>query len=79
MEDRAHLDRDYNAARRDGTLDSRDPVAIAGDDGKYVDMEIANSKDADVSSRQHRSSSGGMAGLKKRIGSLRHKGKGSEE
>jgi hypothetical protein len=77
MEDRERIDSDYAAAKRDGTLDTRDPIAIAGDDGKYVDMEIANSNDADIQSRPRRGSS--ITGtLKKRIGSLRHKGKSHE-
>ena len=54
--------KDYHDQERSGTLDRRDPVAIAGDDGKYVDMEIANAK-----------RSGSLSGLKKRIGSLRKK------
>ena len=78
MEDRAHIDESYHAAKRNGTLDERDPVAIAGNDSKYVDMEIANSKDADVGSRPGRSGSL-TANLKHRIGSLRHKGKSHDE
>ena len=68
MQDRAHVTRDYEEARRNGTLDTRDPVTIAGGEGKYVDMEIANSHDTDINR------SGSLKGtLKKRIGSLRGK------
>lgn len=78
MEDRAHIDSDYAAAKRNGTLDPRDPVVIAGGEAKYVDMEIANSNDADIQSRPRRKSS--LTGnLKRRIGSLRHKGKSHDE
>jgi hypothetical protein len=78
MEDRAQIDADYHEAQRRGTLDDRDPVVIAGDDSKYVDMEIANSHDNDIHSRPKRT--GSLSGaLKKRIGSLRHKGKAHEE
>jgi hypothetical protein len=76
MEDHAHLMKDYHKAERDGTLDRRDPVAIAGDDGKYVDLEYKNSgmsKDADASMRRSSSLRHAGEGLKKRIGSLRHR------
>ncbi|KAK3706294.1 hypothetical protein LTR37_012809 [Vermiconidia calcicola] len=69
MEDRAQLTRDYKDQERDGTLDQRDPVHIAGDDGKYADMEFANSKDTDAGHKH----SGSMGGLKQKIGSLRHR------
>ena len=60
LQDRAHL------KKRNGTLDDRDPMVIAGGEGKYVDMEIANSKDADIVNSRN-----SKGNLKKRIGSLR--------
>jgi hypothetical protein len=76
MEDHARLMKDYQKAERDGTLDRRDPVAIAGDDGKYAELEFKNSgmsKDADASVRRTGSLRQAGEGLKKRIGSLRHR------
>ncbi|EMC95133.1 hypothetical protein BAUCODRAFT_157635 [Baudoinia panamericana UAMH 10762] len=76
MEDRADRMRDYRTAERKGTLDTRDPVEIAGDDGKYVDMEYAAYKnDRENEENVQRSGSLRAAGasLKKRIGSLRHR------
>ena len=69
MEDRAPLMEDYHRAERKGTLDQRDPVEIAGDDSRYVDMEIANSRDTDAGGMKK--STGGS--LKHKIGSLRHR------
>lgn len=73
MEDHAHLNRDYHRAERDGTLDPRDPVTIAGDDRKY--HELARTNDTDL---QHNMNRGGsikksMGSIKRRIGSLRHR------
>ena len=73
MEDRAHIRKDYHDAERKGTLDQRDPVEIAGDDGKYVDLEIANSPEASGSGSNVKRHSGIGGSLKKRIGSLRKK------
>ena len=62
--------KDYNKKKANGTLDDREPVHIAGDDGKYAEMEFANSRDTDAGVRR----SGSLReGLKKRIGSLRKK------
>jgi len=74
MEDRAGIDRSYHEAQRKGTLDTRDPVEIAGDDGKYADLEFKNMRDnyESSSSDPHRSKSV-KESLKKRIGSLRKK------
>ena len=71
MEDRAHLTEDYHRAERKGTLDQRDPVEIAGDDGKYADLEFAAAGSSN-NGRARRSSGGVGGSLKKRIGSLRH-------
>lgn len=72
MEDRAHLNKDYKERQRNGTLDSRDPVEIAGGEQAYADREIAEmSKDADAGGVKK--SVGGS--LRKRIGSLRRKNK----
>jgi len=61
---------DYDRSARKGTLDTRDPVEIAGDDGKYADLEIAQAQAS--SSSRPRGSSGIGSKLKKRIGDLRH-------
>lgn len=80
MEDRAHLMKDYHTAERDGTLDKRDPVAIAGDESKYVDAYYANSKDNDAARMGGIGRSGSIKeGIKKRIGSLRHRKHGSHD
>lgn len=72
MSEGSQLRHDYNAAKRNGTLDTRDPVQIAGGESKYVDMELAHTHDTD----SHKRHSGGLReGLKKRIGSLRKKGR----
>jgi len=69
MENRAHLNKDFHKQQRKGTLDSRDPVEIAGSDARYAELEYANvAKDAEYDQK-----SGGLSGLKKRIGSLRHR------
>lgn len=69
MQDSAALRKDYKRQERQGMLDKRDPTAIAGDDGKYADIQAAN--DTDI----HRKSSIRAAGdsLKRRIGSIRRK------
>lgn len=74
MTDHAKISNDYHRAARKGTLDARDPVAIAGDDGKYAELEIANAR-ASTSDDVKRTGSLRAAGenLKKRIGSLRHR------
>jgi hypothetical protein len=77
MEDRAHIDADYRKAKRDGTLDKRDPVKIAGDDAKYAELEFANTTDADAEYMGGMTRGGslrkGVGSLKKRLGSLRHR------
>ncbi|KAF2766886.1 hypothetical protein EJ03DRAFT_329657 [Teratosphaeria nubilosa] len=78
MTDRNGIDKAYHQAQRDGTLDKRNPVDIAGDDRRYVDLEFAN---ADNSNAEYAggidvgqsSLKKGMGSIKKRIGSLRHK------
>ncbi|KAK5124264.1 hypothetical protein LTR85_001967 [Meristemomyces frigidus] len=72
MEDREHIAKDYHKAERKGTLDSRDPVEIAGDEGKYADMEHANSAHAIAYEDGLRRHGSLKEGLKRRIGSLRH-------
>lgn len=80
MEDRAKISQEYHNAQRKGTLDDRDPVRIAGDDGRYADLEIANTKDNDAGGNLRRGGSLRAVGdgLKKRIGSLRKKHKDDE-
>ncbi|KAK3111610.1 hypothetical protein LTR53_012952, partial [Teratosphaeriaceae sp. CCFEE 6253] len=74
MEDRAHLMKDYHKAERKGTLDRRDPIAIAGNDAKYAELEHANvAKDADLDMKRGGSLRHAGEGLKKRLGSLRHR------
>lgn len=68
MEDRTHLMKDYRDQRRKGTLDQRDPVEIAGDDSKYVDMELSNTTATETGGKHPH-----LDGLKKRIGSMKHK------
>lgn len=64
LQENSHLMKDHNKNKE------TDPVHIAGDDGKYVDMELANTHDTDAGIRR----SGSLReGLKKRIGSLRKK------
>ena len=76
MQDRSRVSRDYHEAERRGQLDPRDPVEIAGDDGKYADLEIANIRAAEATSSDANMSRGGIKGsLKKRIGSLKKKGR----
>ena len=69
MEDRTHLMKDYREQERKGTLDQRDPVLIAGDDGKYADMEIANANDYDNGVK----GDGVRGSIRKKIGSMRKK------
>ncbi|QIW95860.1 hypothetical protein AMS68_001378 [Peltaster fructicola] len=73
MSDRAQLTKDYHKAERNGTLDTRDPVVIAGGQSRYVDLE--HEREREYSSNVNRSSSLRLVGegLKKRIGSLRKK------
>lgn len=73
MSDHSLLNKDYHRKERDGSLDQRDPINIAGDDAKYVDLQRAN--DTDLHRDMHRTGSLRHAGdsLKKRIGSLRRK------
>ncbi|KAK5108843.1 hypothetical protein LTR62_007733 [Meristemomyces frigidus] len=77
MEDHAHLAKDYKNAKARGTLDERDPIAIAGDDRKYADLAYKNGGEQEDKDNQIHRSSGSIRhvgeGLKKRIGSLRHK------
>ena len=79
MEDRTHIGKDYHAAERNGTLDRRDPVEIAGDDGKYVDLEMRNGADTgDVTSFRSEMKSE-LGSLKKRIGSLAKRNKDRDD
>ena len=73
MEDRAHINQDYHRAERKGTLDARDPVEIAGGDRKYAEMEHANRSSAREDDNDMRRKGSLVGGLKKRIGSLRHR------
>ncbi|KAK6396861.1 hypothetical protein LTR81_025873 [Elasticomyces elasticus] len=71
MGDRSHINKDYHRAERKGTLDTRDPIEIAGNDAKYAELEQANVRkdyEADVGRKNSV-----VGGLKKRIGSLRHR------
>jgi hypothetical protein len=74
MDDRSHLMKDYRQREREGTLDRRDPVEIAGGEGNYADMQIAAAakQDGDVEPAVKKS---GHESLRKRIGSLRKKNK----
>lgn len=67
MSDRSHI----KGKGRD-PIDKRDPVDIAGDEGRYSDLQYAADTDAHV----NRTGSLRKAsdGLKRRIGSLRGKG-----
>nr|POF26020.1 hypothetical protein CFP56_22168 [Quercus suber] len=80
MEDRAQLMKDYHQAERDGTLDKRDPVTIAGNESKYNDAYYANSKDNDASKMGGIGPGGSIKEeIRKRIGSLRHRKHGSRD
>jgi hypothetical protein len=74
MDDRSHIMKDYRQREREGTLDRRDPVEIAGGEGNYADMQIAAAakQDGDVEPAVKKS---GHGSLRKRIGSLRKKNK----
>jgi hypothetical protein len=72
MEDHAHINRDYHHAERDGTLDKRDPVAIAGGDRKYHELARTNDTDLQYDNGRHDIKKG-FGSIKKRIGSLRHR------
>ena len=61
LEDRAR-------SSQNGTMDHRDPVAIAGGEGKHVDMQLAN---ADTSESRVRTN--GIGSLRKRLGSMKQK------
>lgn len=68
MSDRSH------GHRKSGSKDLRDPVLLAGGEGKYQDMEFAATNDHDAGGNAGIQRSGSLrAGLKKRIGSLRKK------
>lgn len=71
----SNLTKDYHNAERNGTLDKRDPVDIAGGQERYVDLE--HKREREYTSNINRTSSLRAAGegLKKRIGSLRRKNK----
>lgn len=73
MSERSQLKKDFETAERNGTLDKRDPMDIAGGQAKYVELE--NKNDKEYNSNINRSSSLRLAGegLKKRLGSLRRK------
>ena len=75
MTDRSGIDRAYHEQERKGLLDSRDPVAIAGNDSKYVDLQNKNmGNEHEPDGVKHSGSMGhAVQGLKKRIGSLRHR------
>lgn len=76
MEDRQHINQDYHRAQRKGTLDARDPVEIAGNDAKYAELEHANRPRAydEGQDTGNIARSGSLReGLKRRIGSLRHR------
>ena len=72
MDDRAGINREYHAAERKGTLDARDPVEIAGNDGKYAEAEMANYGNNDTVRRTGSIRAAGDS-LKRRIGSMRHR------
>ena len=70
MQDGRTLRKSYDQKQREGPIDSRDPVDIAGGQDKYVEMESARTRDNDAGVKR----SGSLRdGLKKRIGSLRKK------
>ncbi|GAB7364437.1 hypothetical protein MBLNU230_g4978t1 [Neophaeotheca triangularis] len=74
LQDRSHLKKEHREAGQKGKLDARDPVEIAGDDGAYADLQHANDRDLPNSSAGGIGRSGSLkAGLKRRIGSLRHR------
>lgn len=74
LEDRSHINRDYEDAKKRGSLDDRDPRHIAGDDSKYADAQFANMRDNYKSSESEIHRSGSLKeGLKKRIGSIKKK------
>lgn len=73
MQDSTTIDREYHRAERDGTLDTRDPIAIAGNESKYIELELKNGKDYDSDLRHADSLRQTGSGLKKRFGSLRKK------
>lgn len=75
MDDRSHINREYHDQQRKGKLDPRDPVEIAGDDGKYVDYQIRNGAEQGDVHGVRQDLREGMGSLKKRIGSLRHRNK----
>lgn len=52
------------------SLDQRDPVEIAGGEGRYADLQYA----ADVDAHPVKRSGSLRDGIKRRIGSLRKKG-----
>lgn len=62
---------DNNGKRRSSrrSYDPRDPIHIAGDDARYTDLQHA----ADVDAHPVQRSGSLKDGLKRRIGSLRHK------
>lgn len=73
MQDGSALRKDYKKKERQGLLDTRDPTEIAGDDGRYTDVQAAN--DTDLHNNMRRSGSLRAAGdsIKRRIGSLKHR------
>lgn len=88
MLDRPHNDAEYHRKERKGLLDQRDPVEIAGGEGRYTDLEhknydqaggasnIGGSHTLDVTADQakHNTSLHSIAGsLKRGIGSLKHR------
>ena len=76
MGDRSQINRDYHKAERKGTLDARDPVEIAGGDGKYAEAELAaygSSRDHDSNVKRKGSIRAAGDSLRNRIGGLRHR------
>lgn len=73
LQDSSALRKEYKKKERQGLLDTRDPTDIAGDDGRYTDVQAAN--DTDLHTGPRRSGSLRAAGdsIKRRIGSLKHK------
>lgn len=62
---------DYDKSKKDRkSIDARDPVAIAGDEGRYADLQHA----ADVDAHPIKRHGSLRDGLKRRFGSIKKKG-----
>lgn len=72
MADRSEINKSYHEQKIRGTLDDRDPVEIAGDDGKYVDLEMKNAGRDMEDGAQHPATST-LGKLKGKLGDLRHR------